>query len=231
MKNIWKYLLILSGLVALWNQALVSPFKVLSTIFHKIGHALAAAIFGFGSNAFSVTFGSSLDAIPEKNSWIASFVIANSGYISGLLFSMLILFLKRTSAKKYLVGSITIMYLGFSVFFASSLGALVTSLVFAIIAILVLMIQNDRMNEIMIDIIGISAAALVIYDTFVDTLLLKLNQQLSIMKVWSVNPPSDILRLADLTGFPALVWGLIWLAISVFSLNLLLIKFAGSKKR
>ncbi len=231
MKNIWKYLLILSGLVALWNQTLVSPFKVLSTIFHKIGHALAAALFGFGSTAFSVTFGSSLDAIPEKNSWIASFVIANSGYISGLLFSMLILFLKRTSAKKYLVGSITIMYLVFSIVFASSLGALVTSLVFAIVAILVLMIQNDRMNEIMIDIVGISAAALVIYDTFVDTILLKLNQQLSIMKVWSANPPSDILRLADLTGFPALVWGLIWLAISVFSLNMLLIKFAGSKKR
>lgn len=231
MKNIWKYLLILAVLVALWNQTLISPFKALSTIFHKIGHAIAAALFGFGTTAFSVTFGSSLDAIPQTKSWIASFVVANSGYISGLLFSVLIFFLKRTSAKKYLVGSITIMYLVFSIVFASSLGALVTSLVFAIVAILVLMIPNDSMNEIMIDFIGISAVALIIYDTFVDTLLLKLNQQLTIMKVWSSNPPSDILRLADLTGFPSLVWGLIWLTISVFSLNMLLIKFAGNKKR
>lgn len=230
MKKIWKYLLILVVLVALWNQILISPFKVLSTIFHKIGHSLTAVIFGSATAAFSTTFGSSLDAIPGTKSWIASFLTANSGYISGLLFSLLILYLKRTSAKKYLVGSITIMYLLFSIVYAASLGALVTSLAFAIVAILVLMIQKDGLNDILIDIIGISSVALIIYDTFVDTILFKLNEQLTILKPWTVNPPDDIMRLSNLTGFPVLVWGLIWLAISVISINILLMKLAGKKR-
>ncbi|WP_010252350.1 M50 family metallopeptidase [Acetivibrio cellulolyticus] len=230
MKNIWKYLLILASLVILWNQTVASPFKVLSSIFHKIGHALVSTIFGFGGTAFNIAFVNNGDAIVDTRSWITSFVIVNSGYISSILFSMLILYLKRTPAKKYMVGSITIIYLVFSIAFASSTGALVTSLAFSVITILILMIGKDTLNDLMLDVVGMSLAAYVIYDTFVDTILLKLNGQLSIMKSWSNQPPSDIVKLADLTGFPIVVWGLIWLAIAVVSVNMLLIKSGGKKK-
>ena len=229
MKNIWKNFVILTVLVVLWNNIVVSPFKELSSIFHKFGHALSSAVFEFGVEAFSTTFESNGDVLFGAQSWVTSLVIANSGYISSILFSMLILYLKKTSVKKYMLGGLTVLYLVFSIVFTPSVSALATSMSFGVIAIVLLMIGKDSLNELMLDIVGMSLVAYVIFDTFVDTILLKLNGQLSIMKNWSQQPPNDIIKLAELTGFPTVVWGLIWLAIAVVSVNMLLIKTSGKK--
>ncbi len=229
MKNIWKYLLILTLLIVLWNHAVVGPFKAVSLVFHKIGHALAAALSGFGVSAFGMIYGNSGDILFGADSWVASFIIANSGYIASILFCLLIVFLKKTKAKRYTVGSIAIIYMGISMAFSSSIRTLVTSLLFSGIVILILMIQKDGLSDLMMDIIGMSMAAYVIYDTFVNTILLKLNVQLSIVKRWGTEPPGDIVRLSELTGFPTLVWGAIWLAIAVVSVNMLLIKVVSKK--
>ena len=229
MKNIWKYLLILTLLIVLWNQAALAPFKAVALVFHKVGHALSSAIFGFGVSAFSRIYENSGDILFGAESWWASFIIANCGYISSILFCLLILFLKKTKAKRYTVGSIAIIYLAISIAFNSTIGTLVNSLFFSGIVILILMIQKDGLNDLVMDIIGMSMAAYVIYDTFVNTFLLKLNGQLSIVKSWGTEPPGDIVRLSELTGFPTLVWGGIWLIIAVVSVNLLLIKVVANK--
>jgi hypothetical protein len=230
MKNIWKNFVILTAFVVLWNHIIVSPFKELSSIFHKFGHALSSAVFEYGVEAFSTTFENNGDVVFTAHSWMTSFIIANSGYISSILFSILILFLKKTAVKKYMVGGITILYLIFSIIFTPSVSALAISMSFGVIAIVLLMIGKDSLNELMLDIISMSLAAYVIFDTFVDTILLILNGQLSIMKNWSQQPPADIVKLSELTGFPAVVWGLIWLAIAVISVNMLLLKTGVKKK-
>jgi hypothetical protein len=127
------------------------------------------------------------------------------------------------------VGSITIIYIAISIVFNSSIKTLVTSLAFSGMVILILMMQKESLNDLMIDIIGMSMAAYVIYDTFVNTILLKLNGQLSIVQSWGTQPPEDIVRLSELTGFPTLIWGGIWLAITVVSVNILLIKVISKK--
>ncbi|NLL04273.1 MAG: M50 family peptidase [Clostridiaceae bacterium] len=229
MKKIWKYLLILTLLIVFWNQTVVGPFKAVSLVFHKVGHALASALSGFGVSAFRMIYGNSGDIVFGANSWIASFIIANSGYISSILFCLFIFFLKKTKLKKYTVGSITIIYIAISIVFNSSIKTLVTSLAFSGMVILILMMQKESLNDLMIDIIGMSMAAYVIYDTFVNTILLKLNGQLSIVQSWGTQPPEDIVRLSELTGFPTLIWGGIWLAITVVSVNILLIKVISKK--
>jgi len=57
MKTIGKYLAILIAVVLLWNQVILKPFRVLSMLFHKMGHAVVAFLFGYGSNAFEAAFG------------------------------------------------------------------------------------------------------------------------------------------------------------------------------
>lgn len=229
MKNTWKYLLIQTFLIVLWNQVIVSPFKALSLIFHKFGHALAAVIFGFGMPAIKTIFESSGDKVFSGGSWTANFIIANSGYVSSILFCLLIIFLKKTKFKKFLLGSIAIIYIVFSIAFTSSNRALATTLIFCVIVIVVLMLQKNGVYDLMLDIIGMSMAAYVIYDTFVDTILLQLNNQFSIVKSWSLMSAGDIVRLTELTGFPVIVWGLIWLAIAVVSVNILLIKVVSRR--
>jgi len=45
MKTIGKYLAILIAVVLLWNQVILKPFRVLSMLFHKMGHAVVAFLF------------------------------------------------------------------------------------------------------------------------------------------------------------------------------------------
>jgi len=229
MKNIWKFLLIQTLLIVLWNQVFASPFRAVSLIFHKFGHALTSAIFGFGISAVRTIFESSGDKMFGAESWIASFVMANSGYASSILFCLLVLFLKKTKVKKYLLGSIAMIYIIFSVAFPYSIGTLVISLVFSAVVILILMIQKDGVYDLSLDIIGMSMAAYVIYDTFVDTILWMINDRILIVKSWSTEPAGDIVKLAELTGFPVIVWGIIWLFIAVVSINLLLNKVVSKK--
>lgn len=229
MKNTWKFLFIQTILIVLWNQVIARPFVAVSLIFHKFGHALAMAISGFGGPAIRTIFENTGDKIFGAQSWLASFIIANSGYISSILFCLVVLFLKKTKVKKFLLGSITIIYIVFSILFPSSIGVMTTSLIFSAIVILILMIQKDVVYDLMLDIIGMSMVAYVIYDTFVDTILLMLNSQLSLVKSWSTQPAGDIVRLAELTGFPVIAWALIWLAIAVALVNILLIKVVPKK--
>ncbi|AEV69103.1 M50 family metallopeptidase [Acetivibrio clariflavus] len=229
MKNTWRYLLIQTILIILWNQVIVSPFRAVSLIFHKFGHALSAVIFGHGLTVFKTVFGNSRDIIFSGDSWIASFIMANGGYISSILFCLLVFFLKKTKVRKFLLGSTAIIYIVFCIAFASSVETTISALIFSLIVILVLMIQTDGINDLMLDIIGISMAAYVIYDAFVDTILLNLNNRFSIVRSWSANPPGDMVRLAELTGFPVIVWGIIWFAIAVVSVNILLIKVVSKR--
>jgi len=52
MKTIGKYLAILIAVVLLWNQVILKPFRVLSMLFHKMGHAVVAFLFGYGFKCF-----------------------------------------------------------------------------------------------------------------------------------------------------------------------------------
>lgn len=232
MKNLWKYLFILIALVLLWNQVVLLPIKMLSIFFHKIGHALVAFLFGYGSEAFSATFAGTGDTILNTKGWFPSLFIANGGYIGSALFFVLILFLSRTPARKFLLGSLSIIYLVISISYPSlGRSTLIYSIIFTSIVIILYMIGRDGIDEFVIDVIGMSAIAYIIYDTFVATILFRLNQQLTIIKGWVSGIPDDIIRLSNLTNLPDLLWAVVWLAISVFLLNAVVLKAARGRRR
>jgi len=67
--------------------------------------------------------------------------------------------------------------------------------VFTAIAILLYMIQRGGVEEIAIDVVAMSSVAYIIYETLVDTVLFKINQQFSIIKGWNTGIPLDMARL------------------------------------
>ncbi|GAE87448.1 M50 family metallopeptidase [Acetivibrio straminisolvens] len=231
MKTIWKYLMILIAVVLLWNQIVLKPFRILSAFFHKVGHAIAAFLFGYGSNAFKVVFGSMGDTMVSAQGWFPSFVISNGGYLGSMLFFVLIMFLKRTSAKKYLLGSLAIIYLFISVSVPALRGTVLYAAIFTAIAILLYMIQRDVIEEIVIDVVAMSSIAYIIYETLVDTVLFKINQHFSIVKGWNAGIPLDIARLRSITRLPELLWAIVWIAISVLVLNAVVLKMTKARRR
>ena len=232
MKQKGRYVFILIAVLFLWNTEIIKPLKIFTVFLHELGHALMAFIFGFGISEFKVNLNESGHTLVQSKGWFSSFMIANGGYLGSVLFALLILYLKRTAFKKLILGTVAIVFLGVTFRFSGLSFALIYSILFAIVVLVLYMWQNEKVNDWFIDIIGITSVAYAIYDTFVDTVLLQLNIQLNLISGWKVSQPlTDAVQLSRLTGLPAVLWGLIWLVISLIAVNAVLLKSSGPARR
>ncbi|HHW49708.1 MAG TPA: M50 family metallopeptidase [Clostridiaceae bacterium] len=232
MKQTGRYLLILLVVIVLWNTTIIKPLKLFAVFLHELGHAFMALVFGYGIQAFKVNLNESGYVISQSKGWFSSFMIANGGYLGSVFFALLILYLKRTRFKKLILGSIAIILLTVSIKFSGFSFTLLYSIIFAVFVLALYMIQNEKLNDWVIDIFGIVSVAYAIYDTFVDTILLQINLKLHLIKGWKVEQPlTDAAQLAEMTHIPALVWGIIWLCISIFAVNAVLLKGKSAKSK
>lgn len=232
MRGIGRYVLILIAVMALWNTYILKPIKIFAVFLHELGHTLMAFIFGYGIIGFNVNINESGHTLVQSKGWFSSFMIANGGYLGTVLFALLILSLKKTPFKKYILGSIAIIFLVVTIKFSAFSFALLYSIIFAVVILILYMIQKESINDWVIDILGISSVAYAIYDTFVDVILLQINLKLQLIKGWRVSQPlTDAAQLAKLTGIPAIIWGIIWLIISLLAVNAVLVKSHTSSGR
>lgn len=232
MKQIGRYVIILVAVIALWNSIIIKPLKIFTVFLHELGHAVMAVIFGYGIQGFKVNLNESGYTLVQSKGWFSSFMIANGGYLGSIMFALLILYLKRTSFKKYILGTAAILLLAVSIKFSGFSFTLIYSIIFAGFVLLLYMVQSDYINDWVIDIIGIASVAYAIYDTFVDTILLQLNLKLHLITGWKVKQPlTDAVQLENMTGIPAIIWGIIWLTIAILAVNAVLLRQSASRRR
>lgn len=223
--------MILVFILILWNTPVIKPLKIFTVFLHELGHALMAFVFGYGIESFKVNINESGYILAQSKGWFSSFMIANGGYLGSVLFAILILCLRQTSFKKYIMGALAIIFLGVTIRFSGFSFALLYAILFAVFVIILYMVDNEKVDNWVIDIMGIASVSYAIYDTFVDTILLQLNVYFKILAGWGAEQPmTDAVQLANMTGIPAIVWGLIWLAISLFAVNAALLKPSKRKR-
>ena len=219
MKQTGRYLVILIVVVALWNTVVIKPLKIFAVFLHELGHSLMAVIFGNGIQGFRINMDESGYALTLPKSEFSAFMIANGGYLGSVLFALLILYLKKTSLKKFILGGAAILLLGVSIAYGKSVFTIIYAAIFAGFVLLLYMLHNDRINDWVIDIIGVASAAYAVYDTFVDTILLQLNLRLHWIQGWKTTQPlTDAVQLERMTHVPAIVWGIIWLVIACMAI-------------
>lgn len=219
MKQTGRYVIILILIMALWNTMIIKPLKIFAVFLHELGHSLMAVIFGNGILGFRIYLDESGYALTLPKNEFSAFMIANGGYLGSVLFAILILGLKRSFVKKYILGAAAIMLLGVSIAYGRSLFTIIYAAIFAGIVLLLYMLRNEKLNDWVIDIIGVSSAAYAVYDTFVDTILLQINLKLHLIQGWRTSQPmTDAAQLQEMTHVPAVVWGVIWLVISCFAI-------------
>jgi hypothetical protein len=229
MKLIGRYLLILMLILALWNTVIIKPLKLFAVFLHELGHSLMAFAFGYGINGIRINFNESGYAIVKAKGWLSQILILNGGYLGSLFFGLFILFLKKTPVKKYLPGVIAIIFLGVSIKYGSFSLILLYSIIFAAAVIIIYMIQNDKVIEWSLDIIGVSSVAYAVYDTFVDTLLVRFKFPLRMLGLNANGSDAD--QLARIWPYiPAVVWGTFWLVLSILAIYVFLAKSGGSSK-
>lgn len=215
MKQTGRYLVILALVVALWNTIVIKPLKIFAVFLHELGHSLMAVIFGNGIQGFRISLDESGYALTLPKSDFSAFIIANGGYLGSVLFALLILWLKRTALRKYILGASAMLLLGVSIAYGKSVFTIIYAAIFAGMILLLYMLHNEKLNDWVIDIIGVTSAAYAIYDTFVDTILLQINLRLNLIPGWGASQPlTDAVQLQKMTHVPAVVWGIIWLVIA-----------------
>ncbi|KNY25105.1 M50 family metallopeptidase [Pseudobacteroides cellulosolvens] len=229
MKLIGRYLIILSFILVLWNTVIIKPLKLFTVFLHELGHSLMAFAFGYGISGIRINFNESGYALVKTKGWLSQILILNGGYLGSLFFGLLILLLKRTSVKKYLPGIIAIIFLGVSIKYGSFSLILLYSVIFAAAVIIIYMIQNDKVIDWALDIIGVSSVAYAVYDTFVDTLLVKLKFPLQMIGGRANGSDAD--QLAQIWPYiPSVIWGLFWLVLSLLAIYMFLVKSGGGSK-
>lgn len=219
MKHTGRYLVILILVIALWNTIVIKPLKIFTVFLHELGHSLMAVIFGNGIQGFRINLDESGYALTLPKSEFSAFIIANGGYLGSVLFALLILYLKRTPLKKFILGAAAILLLGVSIAYGKSVFTIIYAAIFAGFVLLLYMLHNEKINDWVIDIIGVASAAYAVYDTFVDTILLQLNLRLHWIQGWkTVQPLTDAVQLEKMTHVPAMIWGIIWLVIACLAI-------------
>ena len=232
MKQAGRYFIILVLMLVLWNTIIMKPLKIFTVFLHELGHAAMAVLFGYGLTDLKIFFNESGYVNANPKGWLSAFIIANGGYLGSVFFAIAILLLSRTKFRKYIIGVISIILLAVSFKYSGLSFTMLYSVLFAVFTIIIYMMQNEKVNEWVIDILGVVSIAYAIYDTFVDTILLQLNYQLGLINFGGKPPTTDATNLAQLTHIPAIVWGLIWLGIAIFALYATLLKKkSGGRKK
>lgn len=213
-----RFLIIFIALMVLWNTIIIKPIKLFTVFLHEIGHAFMAFITGSGVTELKIYFNESGHVASLPKDWFSAFFIANGGYLGSVVFAICILLLRNTAFRKYIIGVIAILLMAVTLKYSGIISfTMLYSILFTVFALIVYMIQSERLNEWVIEIIGIGSITYAIYDTFVDTVLLQLNYQLGLFKLGDM-PVTDAVQLAKLTHIPAIAWGLMWLAVSLFAI-------------
>jgi hypothetical protein len=197
-------LAIMIAIVFLWHTPLVYPLKILVVFFHELSHGLAALVTGGSIKEIRL--------LPEEGGVCVTaggneFLVLSAGYLGSLVWGGLILCgacRSRHDQKIALAigGLMVVVSLTFIRPFASF--GFVFSVVTGSVLILISKKMPEGFNDRLLKIIGLTSCLYAVLDIKSDVLD---RPQI----------PSDAKMLADLTGIPTLVWGLLWIAIATLA--------------
>ena len=186
--------------LALWDTFLVYPFRIFVVFLHEISHGLAAVLTGGAIESIGLSFDEG-GVCRTRGGW--PFLILNAGYLGSLFWgaTFLVLGERRTRSRTAVavIGSFTLLVtlLYVRTLFGFAYGLLAGGALLAVAARL-----RRSVSEVLLATIGATSALYAVWDIASDGLFRHSNQ-------------SDAAALAQLTGIPAIVWGVAWIAVSV----------------
>lgn len=196
--------LALAGVVLLlWDTFVVYPFRLFVVFLHEISHGLAAVVTGGSVVSIGLSFDEGGVCV-TRGGW--PFLILNAGYLGSLLWGALFLLLggRRTRARAAIavVGAFTLVV---TLVYVRTLFGFFYGLLTAFVLLAVATKLKPAVSETLLAAIGATSVLYAVWDVASDVLLRHSGQ-------------SDAAALARLTGVPAIVWGVAWIALSTAAL-------------
>lgn len=185
----------------LWDSVVIYPLKIFVVLLHEISHG-----------AVAVATGGRIDAIlldPNQGGACrcpggSPFWTLSAGYLGSLGWGVLILLAAgwRRLRARALVGVIGAVVLALTALYLRGAFALAFGLLFGLGLAASARWLAEGFNRVLVRFLGMTSCLYVLLDIKSDVLD-------------RPHLPSDAAVLAELTGVPTLLWGLIWLALSV----------------
>jgi hypothetical protein len=200
-RRLWLPVVLGLGAILLWDTFIVYPFRVFVVFLHEISHGIAAVLTGGRIVSIHLTFDEGGVCVTRGGS---RFLTLSAGYLGSLLWGALFLLLgmkrRRAPGVVALVGLFTLVV---TLLFVRSWFGFVYGLLAAAAFLLVSTKLPAEASEILLAAIGVMSCLYAVWDIASDVLLRSV-------------PSSDAAALATLTHVPAVVWGLLWIAASLW---------------
>ena len=192
----------------LWGTPIVYPLKIFVVLLHEISHAMASVATGGGIEKITLNpaeggacycFGGN------------AFITLSAGYLGSLLWGAAMFSAARSDKVKtnWVNGFIGVMVMVLTIFFVRTGFGIVFGLAFGLTMVVISKQMGGAVNRGLLLTLGLTSALYAILDIKSDVLD-------------RPEAVSDARMLADLTGIPTPVWGIIWTSIAIiFSLWLL----------
>jgi hypothetical protein len=185
--------------LVLWDTFLVYPFRIFVVFLHEISHGLAALLTGGSIESIGLSFDEGGVCRTRGGS---PFLILNAGYLGSLLWGALFLVLGgRRARARSVVAAIGVFTIVVTLLYVRTLFGFGYGLVAGLAFVGVASRLRPAASEVVLAAVGATSALYAVWDVATDVLLRHSGE-------------SDAAALAQLTGVPAGVWGVMWIAAS-----------------
>lgn len=195
------YLMVLLGLIFyFWAHPVLYPLKLLVVFFHESSHALATVLTGGEVKEFEIN--------PKQGGYVISqggnrFIILSSGYLGSLLWGLIIYAASVQSLyDKILMGCLGGSIILITVFLSSSYFSLLFGLMSGIGMLIIARFLANSYNDFLLRLLGLTSMMYAPLDIYSDT-------------ISRSHLESDAYMLAEHTGGSTILWGSIWIIISL----------------
>lgn len=213
-KGHWQLLALVAVIFALWSTPVMVPLKILVVVLHELSHGLAALLTGGSIVEITVSPGQGGLALTRGGS---RFLILSAGYFGSLLLGMGLLFAAlRSTADRAIVAGLAGVLILVSLLYLRDMFALFFCLGLAAILLAMARWLDHRANDLVLRVIGLTSMIYVPYDIFSDTIL-------------RAHLRSDARLLAEEVGGATLMWGALWLGLSLAAIAVSLRYGLGAK--
>jgi hypothetical protein len=197
-----RFLPLAAALLAyvLWETPVVYPLKIFVVFLHELSHGLAAVATGGQIERIELSAAQGGLCVTRGGS---RFLILNAGYLGSLVLgASFVVIGARSRQDRAVLAFIGLVTLLVTVIYVRSVFGFLYGLIAAAALLLVAVRLPHSASDVALRVIGAVSCLYAVWDIASDVLL-------------RTQRDSDASVLAELTGVPAAVWGLVWSLLSL----------------
>lgn len=199
-KGHWQLIALVAVIFALWSTPVMIPLKILVVLLHELSHGLAAVLTGGSIEQLTVSPEQGGLAITRGGS---RFWTLTAGYLGSLLLGLALLFAAlRSAADRAVVAGLGVALLIVSALYLRDIFALMFCVGLAAVLLAIARWLDHRANDLVLRVIGLTSMIYVPFDIFSDTIARSYLR-------------SDARMMAEEFGGATILWGGLWLVLSL----------------